>query len=81
MSFMMIIPVAEKLLGISIDKCVVFEDSLPGYRSALEAGVGAMIMVEKREDFDKFLKLEGVTAVVEDLRDPEGLLRMVGLTN
>ena len=72
---------SAKLLGVSIDKCVVFEDSLPGYRSALEAGVGAMIMVEKREDFDKFLKLEGVTTVVEDLRDPEGLLRMAGLTN
>jgi len=72
---------SAKLLGTPIAQCVVFEDSFAGYHSAIEAGVGATIMVEKREDFDKFAPLDGVTVVIEDFRNPEALLRLAGLAN
>ena len=67
---------AAQKLGIAPSECVIFEDSYPGYRSALAAGAEKIIMIEKKEDFHKFESLERVAAVAENYLDTEKLFAL-----
>lgn len=64
---------AAKKIGANPAECIIFEDSYPGYLAARAAGAKKIIMIEKKEDFHKFEKLEGVFAVMEDFTDAERL--------
>ena len=64
---------AAKKLGADPEEAVIFEDSYPGYLSARASGEKKIVMIEKREDFQKHESLEGVSAVMENYLDAERL--------
>ena len=60
---------AMERIGLSPEKCVVFEDADAGIEAARRAGAGKIIAIGPKKEHERLLGLPGVTAVIEDFRE------------
>jgi len=65
---------AAKVMGVHMEKCIVFEDARAGIEAAKRAGAAKIIGVSSMLDEDMLLTLPGVTAVIRDYRNIMNLL-------
>lgn len=57
---------AAKKIGVDPSKCIVFEDTASGIKSAHSAGIGQIYAIVTDVTRDKLKDLPGVTGVIED---------------
>lgn len=60
---------AADLLGVDIKECIVFEDAISGIKSANNAGVKEIIVVDGIGKKESFKDIVGVSKVIKDFRE------------
>lgn len=68
---------AARRLGRAGKNCCVFEDAAPGLESALGAGIGTVVMIDSTLERDALSAMPGVSRVIHDFADAEGLMRLL----
>lgn len=60
---------AADLLGVNIKECIVFEDAISGIKSANNAGVKEIIVIDGIGEKETFKDIVGVSKVIKDFRE------------
>lgn len=60
---------ASENLGVSINECVIFEDSFTGVSCAMKIGTGKIIAIPLLQYRNEFSQNEGVSFTITDFRD------------
>ena len=68
---------AARRIGLTGGDCCVFEDAVPGLKSALGAGIGTVVMIDSTMDRDTLSAMSGVSRVIHDFSDADGLIRLL----
>ncbi len=68
---------AARRIGRMTRDCCVFEDAVPGLKSALGAGIGTIVMIDSTLDMNTLSTMPGVSRVIHDFSDADGLIRLL----
>lgn len=60
---------AADLLGVDIKECIVFEDAISGIKSASNAGVREIIVIDGLGEKESFKELKNVTKIIKDFNE------------
>ncbi|MDZ5252098.1 HAD family phosphatase [Clostridium sp. LIBA-8841] len=60
---------AADLLGVNIKDCIVFEDAISGIKSANNAGVKEIIVIDGIGEKETFKDIVGVSKIIKDFRE------------
>lgn len=60
---------AADLLGVDIKECIVFEDAISGIKSASNAGVKEIIVIDGGGEKESYRKLDRVTRIIKDFNE------------
>lgn len=60
---------AAKLLGVDIKECIVFEDAISGIKSASNAGVKEIIVIDRLGKKEAFKEIKGVKRIIKNFNE------------
>ena len=56
-------------MGVDIKECIVFEDAISGIKSASNAGVKEIIVIDRLGKKESFKEIKGVKRIIKDFNE------------